>query len=156
MSHGTSGCVFCAGEGLLFFGDEAKDMRASDFVEEVTSEQELEAFINGEEGDSRLALLDVSDSSSDACVHMFAAVFSMARSMSNELRCARLLVDKDASTAEAARSLGVTQVPTFFIWKNGGRKGVYVGSSRGELIGRVMQAYATKCIALDMLCSTCY
>lgn len=128
------------GEGLLFFGDEAKGMRASDFVSEVTNQQELDSFINGQEDDDRIALLDVSDETSDPCVHMYAAVFSLARGMKNNLRCARLIADKDASTREAARKLGVTQVPSFFVFKGGEQVGLYVGSSRGELVGRVMMA----------------
>jgi hypothetical protein len=71
---------------------------------------------------------------------MYAAVFSLARGMKNNLRCARLIADKDASTREAARKLGVTQVPSFFVFKGGEQVGLYVGSSRGELVGRVMMA----------------
>lgn len=76
-------------------------------MQEIGDEEELNEFLNKKDG--RLAIVDVSAESSEACIHIFPAIFTLARSMANDARFARLMCDRDGETRKAARSLDVRQ-----------------------------------------------
>lgn len=68
------------GEGVLYFGDAAAGgVHASDFVAELHSQQDMDAFVNGQE-EQVLTVVDVSLKAASPCIHIFPAVLALARS----------------------------------------------------------------------------
>jgi hypothetical protein len=51
----------------------------------------------------------------------------------------RLMADESAATGEVAESFRVVEVPTFIFMRNGKEVARHVGSSRGDLIGKILQ-----------------
>jgi hypothetical protein len=96
---------------------------------------------NGEQEEDRvLSVVDVSTSGATPCIHVFPAVVALARSFAGYARFARLLVADDQP--ELLRDLGVVEVPTFIFYRGGKEVARHVGSSRGDLMGRIMEVQA--------------
>lgn len=53
--------------------------------------------------------------------------------------CVRLMADESAATEQVAHSFNIVEVPTFIFLRNGREVARHVGSSRGDLIGRILQ-----------------
>jgi hypothetical protein len=51
----------------------------------------------------------------------------------------RLMGDENASTQGVLQAYNIMEVPTFLFFKNGKEVGRHVGSSRGDLIGKILQ-----------------
>lgn len=135
------------GEGVLFYGDSAAGgEKASRFVAEVSSQPELDAFL-AKVPKGELAVLDVSSSTAAPCVHVFPAVLALARNFVGYASFARLLADSSSSASALSESLKVLDVPTFVFFRDGKEVGRHVGSSRGDLIGQILQLQANAGVA---------
>jgi hypothetical protein len=55
------------------------------------------------------------------------------------LRTHRLLADESPATQEVARAYNIVEVPTFVFLRSGREVARHVGSSRGDLIGKILQ-----------------
>lgn len=53
--------------------------------------------------------------------------------------CCRLMADESAESEQAAAAFNVVEVPTFIFLRNGKEVARHVGSSRGDLIGKILQ-----------------
>ena len=73
------------------------------------------------------------------CLHIFPAVLSLARNTAGSTRWARLAIDKNEESAQIAKSLGVSSVPSFVFLADGKVVDKYSGSDRVELMNRVMR-----------------
>ena len=51
----------------------------------------------------------------------------------------RLLADESAATEAVAQAFNIMEVPTFIFMRNGREVARHVGSSRGDLIGKILQ-----------------
>jgi hypothetical protein len=92
--------------------------------------------------DRVLSVVNVATSGASPCIHVYPAVVALARSFQGYARFARLLVDaedKNHSTTGLLGELNVLEVPTFIFFRGGKEVGRHVGSSRGDLMGRIME-----------------
>lgn len=127
------------GEGVLYFGDSAAGgMHASDYVTELHSRADLDRFV-AQQDDKVITVIDVSVSNAAPCIHIFPAVLALARSFKGFAAFGRLMADESAATGEVAESFRVVEVPTFIFMRNGKEVARHVGSSRGDLIGKILQ-----------------
>ncbi|KAF8059985.1 SQD2 [Scenedesmus sp. PABB004] len=127
------------GEGVLYFGDSAAGgVHASEHVTELHSQADLDAFVGGAE-ERVLTVVDVSVSSASPCIHIFPAVLALARSFKGYATFGRLMGDGGPDAAAVVARYNVVEVPTFLFFKGGREVARHVGSSRGDLIGRILQ-----------------
>lgn len=95
---------------MLYFGDTAaNNVRASDYVKEITSRAQLDPWLS-EEADGQLHVLDVSLTSATPCVHIFPAVLALAKNMAGFASFARLMADKGSEAQALAKEFKVVQV----------------------------------------------
>lgn len=127
------------GEAVLYYGDTAAaGVRASAYVRDLHSREDLEAFVSGQP-ERVLTVVDVSLTSAAPCVHIFPAVLALAKNMGPDYAAfARLMGDESAETQALLRELNILEVPTFLFYRNGQPVGRHVGSSRGDLIGQIL------------------
>lgn len=131
------------GQGVLFYGDTAaNNVKASDFVSEVTTRAQFDAWLTSAK-EKELSVLDVSLMGATPCVHIFPAVLALAKNMVGFASFARLLADGGDEARQLAQELKVVQVPTFIFFKHGKEVGRHVGSTRGDLIGQILQQQNT-------------
>ena len=98
--------------GVLYFGDiAANNVKASDYVREVTSRAQLESWLS-DSADAQLHVLDVSLTSATPCVHIFPAVLALAKNMAGSASFARLMADKGSEAQSLAKEYKVVQVST--------------------------------------------
>lgn len=160
------------GEGVLYFGGAqgaGGRLDPGGLVAELKSRADLDAFVQGppqEEQEAAaaaaaaassypasapdappgppaservLSVVDVSTAGATPCIHVFPAVVALARSFRGYARFARLLAD---DKPDLLRDLGVVEVPTFIFFRGGKEVARHVGSSRGDLMGRIMEVQA--------------
>jgi thiol-disulfide isomerase/thioredoxin len=60
--------------------------------------------------------------------------------------------DENASTQGVLQSFNIMEVPTFLFFKNGKEVGRHVGSSRGDLIGKILQVGLAKLLRSAGVC----
>jgi thioredoxin-like negative regulator of GroEL len=94
-----------------------------------------------------LCVVDVCLTSAAPCVHIFPAVLALARSFGGYAAFARVLGDESAELKALMGELGVLEVPTFLFYRAGQPVGRHVGSSRGDLIGKILEQQAAAGIA---------
>jgi len=127
------------GEGVLYFGDRAAGgVQASNFVAELHNERDLDAFVNGQD-EKVLTVVDVSLSNANPCIHIYPAVVALARSFKGYAVFGRLQGDESAETQAMLQRYNIVQVPTFLFFKGGKEVMRHVGSSRGDLIGKILE-----------------
>ncbi|KIZ03161.1 hypothetical protein MNEG_4795 [Monoraphidium neglectum] len=127
------------GEGVLFFnGSAAGGVQAGDFVTELHSEEEMQAFI-ASQSDSVLTVVDICLSDAAPCIRVYPAVLALARSFKGYAAFGRVVADQSDAGRELLRDYNVVEVPTFLFFKNGREVDRHVGSSRGDLIGKIME-----------------
>eukprot|EP00775_Hariotina_reticulata_P006991 gene6991-7205_t len=127
------------GEGVLYFGNSAAGgVQASEHVKELHSQSDLDQFINSQE-EQVLTVVDVGISNADPCIHIFPAVLALARSFKGYAAFGRLNGDENAQTQRILQQFKVMEVPTFIFFKQGREVMRHVGSSRGDLIGKILQ-----------------
>lgn len=130
------------GEGVLFFGGAAGDgVRAGDHVAELRGEEDVRMFVESQP-DGVLTVIDVSTSSAGPCIRVFPAVLALARSFKGFAAFGRVLADASDEGRAMLRDFGVVEVPTFLFFKGGKEVERHVGSSRGDLIGRILEVQA--------------
>ncbi|KAK9810728.1 hypothetical protein WJX73_003084 [Symbiochloris irregularis] len=130
------------GEGVLWYGDTAAHgLRASEYVQDLRTRAEFERYIKGT--DSKvLTVVDVSLESAAPCIRIFAAVLALARSFKGYANFARLLGDANSEGQEIMQQYNVKEVPCFLFFRDGKEVGRHYGSSRGDLIGQILQQQA--------------
>lgn len=127
------------GEGVLYFGDTgANNEKASKFIRDLHSREDFKEFISNEDP-KILSVVDVSLTDAAPCVHIFPAVWALARSFVGFASFSRLLGDESEETKELMAELNVGQVPTFLFYRGGELVGRWTGSTRGDLIGQILQ-----------------
>lgn len=127
------------GEGVLYYGDQAADgVRASTFVKELTTRSEYDNFVNSQPANI-LTVVDVSLRSATPCVRVFPAVMALAKNMQGYASFARLVGDASAESQQVMQELKVLEVPTFLFYRGGKEVSRFTGSSRGDLIGQILQ-----------------
>jgi len=125
--------------GVLYFGDTAANgVHASDYVQELGSRADLDAFLAKQPAEV-LTVLDVSLISASPCIHIFPAVMALAKNFVGYAAFGRLLGDASPAAEAVLRQLSVVEVPTFIFYRGGVEVGRHVGSSRGDLIGKILQ-----------------
>lgn len=127
------------GEGVLYFGDRAgNNEKASTYITDLDSVAEFNSFVEAEEDEKMLVVVDISLSDASPCVHIFPAVLALAKNFTGLAKFARVLADqKDEFKAFMAEN-NIVQVPTFLFYRGGKQIGRHVGSSRGDLIGQIL------------------
>lgn len=127
------------GEGMLYFGDAAGGQeKASTYIQDLDSREEVREFVEGEEDDKKLVVVDVSLSDASPCVHIFPAVMALAKNFVGLAKFARVMADKNDDLRGFMDEENITQVPTFLFFRGGKMIGRHVGSSRGDLIGQIL------------------
>ena len=95
---------------MLYFGDTAaNNVRASDYVQEITSRAQLDSWLK-DSAEAQLHVLDVSLTSATPCVHIFPAVLALAKNMAGFASFSRLMADKGQEAGTLAKELKVVQV----------------------------------------------
>jgi thioredoxin-like negative regulator of GroEL len=129
-------------KGVLYYGDVAGGgVLASDFITELTDQAGLDAFIAAQPPEV-LTVVDVSLSGAAPCVRVYPAVLALARSFKGFAAFARLQGDAGEAAAALLQRYNVLEVPTFLFFKGGKEVARHVGSSRGDLIGRILEVQA--------------
>jgi len=127
------------GEGVLYFGDRAgNNEKASTYISDLNSVAELESFVEAEEDDKMLVVVDVSLSDASPCVRIFPAVLALAKNFTGLAKFARVLADQNEEFKTFMAENNIVQVPTFLFYRGGKQIGRHVGSSRGDLIGQIL------------------
>ncbi|KXZ49120.1 hypothetical protein GPECTOR_23g5 [Gonium pectorale] len=131
------------GEGVMYYGDAgAGGVQPSSVVAEITSKAKLQEFLSASTDPNVLQVLNVSLTSAGPCIKVFPAVVALSRSFQGYATFARLLGDQNGDTRELLQSLNIVEVPTFIFFRSGKEVGRHVGSSRGDLIGQILQQQA--------------
>lgn len=148
-------------EGVLFYGNAMADGASStDYVPDISNAAQLQDFVNGHGsndsgGENALRVLDVSLSDGTGCIKVFPAVVALAKSFQGYASFARLLGDASPETERLLGQLNVVQVPTFIFFRGGREVGRHVGSSRGDLIGHILQIQVRHVHAHETCMCTC-
>lgn len=125
-------------EGVLFYRDEAQINGNN--VTEIRSKKTFHDTIAQANEANELLVLDVSSSSASPCLHIFPAVVSLARAFKGHVSFARIVQDRNVETAElVSKDLIVDEVPTFIFYFNGQERHRFSSSSRGDLIGQLLE-----------------
>eukprot|EP00192_Tetraselmis_astigmatica_P011387 CAMPEP_0117667202 /NCGR_PEP_ID=MMETSP0804-20121206/10826_1 /TAXON_ID=1074897 /ORGANISM="Tetraselmis astigmatica, Strain CCMP880" /LENGTH=382 /DNA_ID=CAMNT_0005474883 /DNA_START=132 /DNA_END=1277 /DNA_ORIENTATION=+ len=152
------------GEGMLFYGDQAAGgVHASEFISKISSQSELDDFLDmcavpqtsalGVEldvpCDKQLAVLNVSmNKGSQGCMHVYPAVLALAKNTAGACRWGRLIGDSSDSAADFMKSLNVDRVPAFIFYESHREVGRYYGSDRLELMNKVIEIQQAEGIRL--------
>lgn len=86
-----------------------------------------------------LTVVNISLTSAAPCIHVFPAVLALAKNFMGYAAFARLLGDENDDLKALMRELNVVEVPTFLFYRAGEEVGRHVGSSRGDLIGKILE-----------------
>jgi len=127
------------GEGLLFYGDSAAGgAKASDYVEQMSTVGDVEAFVAQQTKDT-LSVIQIAQNNAVGCIRIYPAMLALAKNFSEGgLAVFGRLMAEGAEGRAAMQLLNVKEVPTFIFYRNGEEVGRHVGSSRGDLIGQVL------------------
>ena len=140
---------------MLFYGDQASEgLHASDYITDISSETELENFMElcalpqtsalGVEldvpCDKQLAVVNVSlNKGSPGCLHIYPAVLALAKNTAGACRWARVIGDASPEAAEFVKTFKADQVPAFIFYESNREVGRYYGSDRLELMNKVIE-----------------
>lgn len=128
------------GEGVLYYGDHEREGT----INELHSRAQFDDFIATQNGSS-LAVVDVSlQHEAPPCIHVFPAVLALAKSFEGCCAFARLFGDESPETKALILDLKVVEVPTFVFYKDEKEVGRHVGSSRGDLIGKLLEVLSAQ------------
>jgi len=143
-------------EGVLYYGDEgAGGLKVQDFLTDIETEADLKEFLElcmppqevpgfiapvDIECSKQLAIVDVSveNDPPSGCLKIFPAVVSLSRNTAGATRWARLIVDKNKESKTLAKTLKVTDVPSFVFFADGKEVDRYTGSDRMALMNKVL------------------
>ena len=141
QTEGAEGGLQGSGEAVLYFGDYAADgVRASDFVRDVADRAALDALLAAA-GPGKLAVLNVSLATATPCVKIFPAFMALAKHLASVASFGRLIADGPGGAGAAALSqeLDVSHTPAFLFFRDGVEVGRHVGSSRGDVVGKILE-----------------
>lgn len=123
------------GEGVLYYTDHEN----AGVLTELHSKADFDAFVtNARNSPAKLEVIDVSLTSAAPCVHIFPAVVALGKSFQGTADFARLIGDESPETEAMLKELDIKEVPTFLFYSEGKEVGRHVGSSRGDLIGKLL------------------
>merc|ERR1712216_749076 len=143
-------------EGVLYYGDEgAGGLKVQDFLTDVETEADLKDFLElcmppqevpgfiapvDIECSKQLAIVDVSveNDPPSGCLKIFPAVVSLSRNTAGATRWARLIADKNKESKALAKTLKVSEVPSFVFFADGKEVDRYTGSDRMTLMNKVL------------------
>jgi thiol-disulfide isomerase/thioredoxin len=143
-------------EGVLYYGDEgAGGLKVQDFLTDIETEADLKDFLElcmpaqevpgfiapvDIECSKQLAIVDVSveNDPPTGCLKIFPAVVSLSRNTAGATRWARLTADKNKESKALAKTLKVTEVPSFVFFADGKEVDRYTGSDRMALMNKVL------------------
>jgi len=143
-------------EGVLYYGDEgAGGLRVQDFLTDISTEADLKDFLElcmpaqevpgfiapvEIECAKQLAIVDVSveNDPPTGCLKIFPAVVSLSRNTAGATRWARLIADKNKESKALAKTLKVSEVPSFVFFADGKEVDRYTGSDRMTLMNKVL------------------
>ena len=90
-----------------------------------------------------LTVVDISLTDAKGCADIYPAVVALARTFKGFASFGRLHGDEsDGATKRVLDAYAVKAVPTFLFFKDGKEVGRHVGSSRGDLIARILEEQA--------------
>ncbi|KAK9841140.1 hypothetical protein WJX74_000572 [Apatococcus lobatus] len=137
------------GDGIMYYGNTGQQgEHPSDFVTELHSQEDFDHFVNTPDQDDKvLTVVDISLTSASPCIHIFPAVLALAKNFKGYARFARLMGDESPAMQDIIRSLNVIEVPTFLFYRGGKLTGRHVGSSRGDLMGQILNQQSALGIA---------
>ncbi|XP_057974305.1 thioredoxin-like protein CDSP32, chloroplastic [Malania oleifera] len=118
---------------VLYYGDQHSA------VVQLHSGAEMEKLIEEHRVDGKLIVLDVGLKHCGPCVKVYPTVLKLSRQMADTVVFARMNGDENESCMEVVKKMGVVEVPTFLFIRDGGERGRYVGSGKGELIGEILR-----------------
>jgi len=72
-------------------------------------------------------------------MHIYPAVVALARSFKGYANFARMVGDFDADMEKMMVEKNILEIPTFIFYRNGEEVDRFVGSSRGDLIGQILE-----------------
>ena len=142
-------------EGVLYYGDEgAGGLKVQDFLTDIETEADLKDFLelcmppqevpvsslrltSNAPSNSRLSTFVENDPPS-GCLKIFPAVVSLSRNTAGATRWARLVADKNKESKTLAKTLKVTDVPSFVFFADGKEVDWYTGSDRMALMNKVL------------------
>ncbi|PNH04195.1 Thioredoxin-like protein CDSP32, chloroplastic [Tetrabaena socialis] len=128
------------GEGVMYYGDAVPGgIQPSSVVADVTSRATLAQFLGSASDSKVLQVLNVALESAGPCIKVFPAVVALSRSFQGFATFGRLVGDVNGETRELIKELNIMEVPTFIFFRSGKEVGRHVGSSRGDLIGQILQ-----------------
>ncbi len=116
-------------------------MRASDYVRDVASPACLSSFLAS--AGPGLAILNVSLATATPCVKIFPAFMALAKHLKGVATFARLIGDASPEARALTASLNILEAPTFIFYKDGAEVTRHVGSSRGDLMGKILEVQGT-------------
>tara|TARA_B100001175_G_C19469968_1_gene621204 strand:+ start:226 stop:1059 length:834 start_codon:yes stop_codon:yes gene_type:complete len=143
-------------EGVLYYGDEgAGGLKVQDFLTDISTEADLKDFLElcmpaqevpgfiapvEIECAKQLAIVDVSveNDPPSGCLKIFPAVVSLSRNTAGATRWARLIADKNKESKALAKTLKVSEVPSFVFFADGKEVDRYTGSDRMMLMNKVL------------------
>ena len=76
------------------------------------------------------------------CDTVYPAVVALARTFRGYASFGRLVGDESDESKKVLDAFDIKAVPTFLFYKSGREVGRFVGSSRGDLIARIMEEQA--------------
>jgi hypothetical protein len=117
-------------------------VRASDYVRELASADDLASFLAATPA-TQIAIVNVSLATATPCVRVFPVVMALAKHLRGVASFARLIGDGGSHAAALTRELGVIEAPTFIFYIEGKEVARHVGSSRGDLMGQILEVQAT-------------
>lgn len=129
------------GEGMLWYGAKDDDT-TSPFVKDLYSRKDYIEFLAAQPPNV-LTVVDVSVSMCEPCMHIFPAVRALAKNFVGFAAFARLVGDSNDETEALMKELKILEVPTFIFYRDSKEMGRHVGSSRGDLIGQILQQQAS-------------
>lgn len=121
-------------DGMLYYED-GKESR----VVELRSKQQLHDLRQSTDEKGELLIVNASSASADPCVHIYPAVVSLARGFEGHVTFARLIGERNKETKEIFEELRITKVPTFIFFWRGEERNRFSSSSRGDLIGQLLE-----------------
>lgn len=104
-------------EGVLFYdGSMANGVQAADFVQELHTKEDLDAFISS--GDDRvLKVVNMALTTAAPCIRVYPAVLALAKNFVGFASFARVIGDQTPQTVQILRDFGVIEVPTFVFFR---------------------------------------
>jgi hypothetical protein len=101
---------------VLYYGNQGGGgLKATDFVPDLMSRQELADFVHGDTAadPSLLSVVNVSTAMCKPCIKVYPAVMALARNFKGHVHFGRFLGDSSVDTERVMAELGILEVPTF-------------------------------------------